>query len=139
MLRDSMIFRGRALRAGADRKVGDWVYGSLIRDAWDLESRIYDADEEKLCEVEVPTVGQSTGLSLPDHTVIFEGDILDCGQGTPAMTVGWSDRQAAFMIRRGGTKVWRRLEEWLRVARASARVIGTVHDRRGGEGKEVQP
>lgn len=128
MLRHTMLFRGCARAGVAGVAPGTWVYGYVTRQPWSDEVMIQDPVSDVTVPVSSYTVDQFTGLRLADGTPVFEGDILDTGPGTPRMTVGWDDERAAFMIRRGGTRTWRRLDEWMRVARREARRVGTLFD-----------
>jgi uncharacterized phage protein (TIGR01671 family) len=114
----------------------NWVYGSLLTDAEDNYSIICTPEcvIEPLYRVLVDedTVGQFTGLYDVDGKEIYEGDILNFGNGnTHIFVVYWNESLCSFCLReytrtgefQGGCS----LGEMLHLV-SGVKVIGNIHD-----------
>jgi uncharacterized phage protein (TIGR01671 family) len=106
---------------------GKWLYGSLLR-LPDGRYTIYTPDKEAStsCPVIRPdTIGQFTGLRDADGKEIYEGDVIESGQGI-RHCIKYDDTQAQFIacgkhsVECGVNDTW--------IARFHKRVIGNIHD-----------
>lgn len=101
-----ILFRGKALEEKPGVKIGEWVYGSLVKRA-NREIYIYDYEMNEEIKVNPDTVKEGTGIyCLKDgrKTEIFEDDILAIKNKIHGFTsivtgiVCWDKEEAGFYI-----------------------------------------
>jgi uncharacterized phage protein (TIGR01671 family) len=127
-----ILFRGKR------EDNGEWVYGGLITYnllkkqrclimSFDVKLVNLKIEAEQMSEFVIPeTVGQYTGLTDKNGTKIFEGDIVQYFNGTPAHIMFL---QGGFIIVGEGFR-----NEFIGHAVAHIEVIGNIHER-GNDGR----
>lgn len=117
----------RAIKFRGKTESGEWVYGSLL--TWpDGKAMIYDTLLEDGSmgghEVKTDTIGMGTGVLDKDGTEIFEGDVVQNGEGGYFYIVYWWNEDAAFRGKQIGSSSTIGLNYW----RKELLIVGNMHD-----------
>lgn len=102
---------------------GKWVEGYYVVEKSTGKHKITDGLLD-IDEVKAETVGMSTGVLDKDGTEIFEGDVVQNGEGGYFYIVYWWDEDAAFRGKQVGSSSTIGLNYW----RKELRIVGNIHD-----------
>ena len=114
---------------------GEWVYGfynfTIFDDGSDelmavIKQHIIADENGYVWSIDKNTVGQFTGLKDIDETKIFEGDVIECGDGKVPTLIEWHDESHSFLAYNLKRKEFHRLDKYF--IRYIGEVIGNIHD-----------
>lgn len=111
---------------GKSRIDGEWFYGNYTDK--DKKGNTHVCNLSKGCLVIDPdTVGQYTGLKDRDGNEMFEGDVVQFGEGGYFYVVEWSGEDAAFLARRTCSQAVINLG----ISHRYLHIVGNIHDNPG--------
>ena len=119
-----ILFRAKTL------KDVRWIYGDLMRSGTDPDDGEYDImywDDESgwMSEhIDPKTIGMGTGVLDKEGTEIFEGDVVQNGEGGYFYVVYWRSEDAAFRGKQVGSSSTIGLNYW----RKELRIVGNIYD-----------
>ena len=102
---------------------GKWVEGYYVVEKSTGKHKITDGLLD-IDEVKAETIGMGTGVLDKDGTEIFEGDVVQNGEGGYFYVVYWWDEDAAFRGKQVGSSSTIGLNYW----RKELRIVGNIHD-----------
>ena len=102
---------------------GKWVEGYYVVEKSTGKHKITDGLLD-IDEVKAETIGMGTGVLDKDGTEIFEGDVVQNGEGGYFYIVYWWDEDAAFRGKQVGSPSTIGLNYW----RKELRIVGNIHD-----------
>ncbi len=125
-----ILFRAKAINRDdgvehrTNYKNGDWVYGLISQPYNDmfptLPMEMRNTNGVVGIEVDYKTLGQYTGLTCRGEK-IFEGDILEVGEGENAQRVWVFFEDGQFVVSHFALKL-------LRDRTLNSKIIGNIHD-----------
>ena len=123
MLKRDIVFRGKS------KSTGEWVEGSLIGNDV-IVGKIVEFEEDYFCtefwyKVDPETVGQFTGMTDKNGTMIFEGDILNepSAYKDDIYQVFWDEDYFSFRVKSGRVDYY--LDE---MQKYHCEVVGNIYD-----------
>lgn len=102
---------------------GKWVEGYYVVEKSTGKHKITDGLLD-IDEVKAETIGMGTGVLDKDGTEIFEGDVVQNGEGGYFYIVYWWSEDAAFRGKQVGSSSTIGLNYW----RKELRIVGNIHD-----------
>jgi len=102
---------------------GKWVEGYYVVEKSTGKHKITDG-LLNIDEVKAETIGMGTGVLDKDGTEIFEGDVVQNGEGGYFYIVYWWSEDAAFRGKQVGSSSTIGLNYW----RKELRIVGNMHD-----------
>jgi len=102
---------------------GKWVEGYYVVEKSTGKHKITDGLLD-IDEVKAETIGMGTGVLDKDGTEIFEGDVVQNGEGGYFYVVYWWDEDAAFRGKHVGSSSTIGLNYW----RKELRIVGNIYD-----------
>ena len=112
----------RGLWRGKRIDDGEWVKGDMSRLVSKNRYYIEDNQEDWVCEVDSSTLGECTGLTDKNGTLIFEGDIIEHEFGEQIIVV-YDSEHASFGVYYG-----ERFFYLYEFDLSSYEVVGNVYD-----------